>query len=109
MSYTSEKKEPEPVMHAPVEGAPSYAGSQRKGFVSDDIYPGERRSAERGDSLKKNDVESNESDIKIEQGMGDSDVLSDEDKPGKIKMFVAAYAKEIRVAIHAAIAIVMTG
>jgi hypothetical protein len=109
MSYTPEKKELEPVMHAPVEGAPSYAGSQRRGFVSDDIYPGERRSSERGDSLKKNDVESNETDIKVEQGLGESDVLSGEDKPGKIKLFVARYAKQIRVAIHAAIAVVMTG
>lgn len=104
MSYTPEKQESEPVMHAPVDGAPPYAGSQRRGFVADDIYPGDRRSVERGDSLKKNDVESNETEIKVGQG----DALSDEEKPGKIKQFVAAYAKEIRVGIHAAIAVVMT-
>jgi len=88
MSYTPEHKESEP--------------------ASDDIYS-QDRSVERVDSLKKRDIESSETDIKAGRAVEDSDVLGDEEKPGKVKAFVATHAKQIRIGIHALVAAVMTG
>lgn len=114
MSYpaTAKAEGPEPVMHAPVEGVQEvkydiYA-TERRG---DDIYTSEKREEVESSSLRKRDVESTETDIKVEQGVNGSEELSEEEeeKPGKIKMFIMRHEKEIRVAIHVIIGAVMTG
>jgi hypothetical protein len=79
---------------------------------SDDIHTHTENKPLAGSSssLRKGDVESNETDIKVEKGVEGSDVASEEDaNDGKVKQWVARNAKGIRIGIHAAIFVVMTG
>lgn len=112
MSYTHDEmtEGPQPVRHASAEGGPYQRSnaSHRVEPMADDIYPDESKEAVERSSSRKQDVESNETDIKAEDIEG-GDVLSEEERPGKVKAFIARHAKAIRVGIHITIAVVMTG
>lgn len=110
MSYIHEQKTtPEATMHEPTVAAPyERPASSHIAPVHDDIYH-EDRKVERVDSMRKNDVESTEVDVKTVRGMNGSDVVSEDEEPSKLKLFVARHAKTIRVSIHVLLGALMTG
>lgn len=85
-------------------------GSVRAQPVDDGMYPStdNKASADR-DSLRKVDLESNDTDVKSAKVYEDEGVPSEEEKQGKIKQFIATYRKEIRVACHLVFGALMTG
>lgn len=83
-------------------------GSVRAQSVNDGMHPTtEKNVSTDHDSLRKVDVESNDSGVgKVHQ---DEVIQSEEEEMGTIKKFIARYRKEIRIAIHVIIGVVMTG
>lgn len=83
-------------------------GSVRAHPVDDGPTTENKASTDR-DSLRKLDVESNDTDEgKVGKVHLDEEVRS-EDEPGAIKKFITKYRKQIRIAIHVLIGTVMTG
>ena len=78
--------------------------------VDDGMYPTtDNKASTDRDSLRKLDVESNDTEEgKVAKVHLDEEVRS-EDEPGAIKKFIAKYRKQIRIAIHVLIGTVMTG
>ncbi|OBT41763.1 hypothetical protein VE00_07985 [Pseudogymnoascus sp. WSF 3629] len=83
-------------------------GSVRAHPVNDGPTTENKASTDR-DSLRKLDIESNDTEEgKVAKVHLDEEVRS-EDEPGAIKKFIAKYRKQIRIAIHVLIGTVMTG
>ena len=82
-------------------------GSVRAHPVDDGMYPTENKVSTDRDSLRKVDLESNDTEeVKVHET---EELRSEDEEPGTIKKFIAKYRKEIRIAIHVLIGVVMTG
>lgn len=82
-------------------------GSVRAHPIDDGMYPTEHKEGSTdNDSMRKRDLESNDSDPNVQE---EEEMRSEDEKPGKIKEFIEKYRKEIRIATHVLIGIVMTG
>ncbi|KFZ20270.1 hypothetical protein V501_00236 [Pseudogymnoascus sp. VKM F-4519 (FW-2642)] len=82
------------------------------GSVRDDgMYPTtDNKASTDRDSLRKVDIESNDTDdVKVGKVHQDEEVRSEDEQPGAIKKFIAKYRKQIRIAIHVIVGTVMTG
>jgi hypothetical protein len=80
----------------------------RAADADDAMYPSSNKESADHDSLRKRDIESNESDVKGVRLQEEEAVEGEEEENGKMKQWVAAHAKAIRVGIHIAIGVVMT-
>ncbi|KFZ04309.1 hypothetical protein V502_10246 [Pseudogymnoascus sp. VKM F-4520 (FW-2644)] len=82
-------------------------GSVRAHPVDDGMYPTENKVSTDRDSLRKVDLESNDTEeVKVHET---EELRNEDEEPGTIKKFIEKYRKEIRIAIHVLIGVVMTG